>query len=230
MSRHLTAFTASLGAIHGPLRDLRFVGPDGEEQVASSAQACEVALLAHQVDWATGPTKRVAYQPRLFLERRSAPPVEVRLTCGIERLNLGPIYTPNRIDVLVRRDAGDEITSVAALEGVLRAAIDAFRPDWGFAGVEGVPTVPLPVFSDGTPAVGWMTFLSGRYPAIPAALPRPSVAHVIAGRGTLIAAHPKRFDERDGAHVQAIEDLRQALSAAGVLLPSAALDDAAPAP
>ena len=97
--------------------------------------------------------------------------MEVRLTCGIERLNLGPIYTPNRLDVLVRRDAGEELTSAAALEAVLRAAIDAFRPDWGFAGVEGVPAVPLPVFSDGTPAVGWMTFLSWKYPPVPAAPP-----------------------------------------------------------
>ena len=230
MSRHLAAFTAALAGIHKPLKDLQFVGPGGKEQVASGAQACEAALSAHRVDWATGPTKRIAYQPRLFLSRQADPPVEVKLTCGIERLDLGPIYTPNRLDVLVRRDAGEEITSAAALEAVLRAAIDAFRPDWGSAGVEGMPSVPLPVFSNGTPAVGWATFLSWKYPPIPAVLPRPAVAHVIGRRGTLIVAHPERFDERDPEQVEAIEEVREALSAAGVLIPAAALDDTASAP
>jgi hypothetical protein len=223
-SRRLAAFVASLGAVHPPLLGLRYAGPGGKEETAAGVEGCQSALEAHRVPWATGPTKRVAYQPRLFLERRAAPPVEVLLTCGIERLDLGPIYTPNRLDLRVRLDAGEELTSPAALEAAMRAAIDAFEPDWGFAGAEGCPNPPVAVFSDGVPAVGWMTFLSSRYPEIPAALPRPAVAHVIPRRGTLVVAHPDRFDERDATHLSAMEKVREALEAAGVLVPAAALD------
>lgn len=227
MSRQLASFVAALGALHPRLKGLRFVGPAGREVPAAGAEACQSALETHRVDWATGPTKRVAHQPRFFLERRAAAPLEFQITCGIPRLNLGPIYTPNRLDLLVRRDAGDEIVNPATLEAILRAAVEAFRPDWGFASLEGLPEPPLPVFSDGVPAVGWMTVLSSRYPPIPAALPKPAVAHVLPRRGTLVVAHPELWNEADPAHQRAVEEVRETLEKAGVLLPAASLDDAA---
>lgn len=225
-SRQLASFVAAVGALHPRLKGLRFVNAAGKEAAAAGAEACQSALEAHRVDWATGEIQRVAYQPRLFTERRAAPPVEVQLTCGIERLNLGPVYTPNRLDLHVRRDAPDDLASPPVLEGVLRAAVESFKPDWGFAGVEGYPDPPLPVFSDGVPVVGWMTFLSWRYPAIPTTLPTPAVAHVLPRRGTLIVAHPDPWSERDPAHVAAVEKVREALEAAGVLVPAETLDQA----
>jgi hypothetical protein len=227
MSRQTASFLSALGALHPLLKGFRFIDrATGKEAAASGNDACQRALEAYRVDWATGETKRVAYQPRFFVERKAAPPVEIELTCGIERLNLGPIYTPNRLDLLMRRDAPDNLASPGVLEGIVRAGVEAFRPDWGFAGVEGVPDPPLAVFSDGVPSVGWMTFLSSKYPPVPAALPKPAVSHVLARRGTLIIAHPDLFDERDPAHIEAVEKVRQALAAAGVLVPAEALDQA----
>lgn len=225
MSRQTAGFLAALGALHPRLKGFKFVDkPSGKETAASGNDGCQRALEAYRVDWATGETQRVAYQPRFFVERKAAPPVEIHLTCGIERLNLGPIYTPNRLDLLIRRDVPDELASPAVLEGIVRAGVEAFKPDWGFAGVEGIPEPPLAVFSDGAPSVGWMTFLSWRYPAIPAALPTPAVTHVLARRGTLIVAHPDLFDEHDPAHREAVEKVRQALDAAGVRVPAESLD------
>lgn len=223
-SRRLSSFVTALGALHPKLKKLRFMD-GGSPKVASDAASCQRALEAHQVDWATGDTKRVAYQPELFLDRKAASPVSVKLTCGIEPLNLGPIYTPNRLDLLVRRDASDGLVSREVLEGALRAAVESFAPDWGFLGVDGLPEPPLAVFSEGKPVVGWMVYFSVRYPEIPAALPRPSVAYVLSRRGTLIAAHPELFNERDQAHRDAVEALRAALEEAGVLIPAELLNN-----
>ena len=57
--------------------------------------------------------------------------------------------------------------------------------------------------------------------------PFQMVAHVPGRRGTLLIAHPELFDERDPAHVAAVERLRNALEAAGVLVPAGSVGDAA---
>jgi hypothetical protein len=49
---------------------------------------------------------------------------------------------------------------------------------------------------------------------------------VIARRGTLIVAHAELWSERDPAHARAVEEVRAALEAAGVLVPAEALGQA----
>src|SRR5262245_30727338 len=131
MSQKLAAFLGALGGLHPRLRGLKLVDrPSGREVVVAGNDACEKALEAYRVDWATGDIKRVAYQPRLFMDRRAAPPVAFQLTCGIEALNLGPIYAPNRLDLTMRRDAPDGLPAPGVLEAIVRAGVEAFRPDW----------------------------------------------------------------------------------------------------
>jgi hypothetical protein len=74
----------------------------------------------------------------------------------------------------------------------------------------------MPPFANGTPVVGWLTFLSRDYPPLPAVLPEPAVARS-ADKGTILSAHPTRPDE------QAIERLRAALDEAKVLVAAIAL-------
>jgi len=222
LAHQIAAFLSALGSAHEDLAGWQSAG-EREPVPADSEAACLAALERHRVAWATGKERRTSYRPRFFLEREAASPAAVTVTCGIPRLDLGPIFTPNRLEMLVRADAGKERASRVALEVALRAAVDAFRPDWGFAGTDGMPAPPLPVFSDGTPVVGWMTYLSAAYPPLPAALPEPAVVYSMLPHGALIVAHPELFQEQDPAHRDAIARVHEALRAAEVLVPAHAL-------
>jgi hypothetical protein len=222
LARQIAAFLRALGSAHKDLAGWLVKGERGPVPADSEA-ACLAALSRHRVAWATGETQRTSYQPRFFLERAASSPAEISVTCGIPRLDLGPIFTPNRLEMLVRADAGKERVSRAALEVALRAAVAAFRPDWGFAGTDETPTPPLPVFSDGTPVVGWMLYLSAAYPPLPAALPKPAVVYSMLPHGALIVAHPELFDAQDPAHREAVARVDEALRAAEVLVPAHAL-------
>jgi hypothetical protein len=220
LAGQIAAFLGAAGALHPALRGFLFQakGMAAPEPVTGLA-ACAEALRRSTITWTTGETERTSYAPRFFLERRIDPPVEVTITCGIEPLGL-PAWTPNRLDLSMRGDVADERRSRPVLEGLLRSAVSAFRPDFGFAGTDLVPDAPIPLFSDGTPPVGWMTYLSAAYPPIPPALPQPAVAYPIDGQGTLIVAHPDLFRDGDPAHRAAVERVREALKAAGVLVPA----------
>lgn len=227
MGRQIARFLADAAALHPKLGGFLFA-PQGVAAPlpASSPEACEEALRRSADTWFTGEIERVSYAPRFFLERSFAPPLEVTVTCGIEPLNLGPIFTPNRLDLRVSADLGDERCTRPVLEGLLRAAVLAFRPDFAFAGSESIPQAPLAIFSDGAPAVGWMTYLRHGFPEIPRSLPHPAVAYPLAPLGTLLVAHPEPFDERSPTHRAAVERVREVLVASKVLVPAVDLPPA----
>jgi hypothetical protein len=218
MARQLAAFLAGIAPLHPGLEGFLCDGTP-----ASSAVACEEALLRHAIQWHTGAQPRTSYQARFYVDRNLGSKVAFTLTCGIEPLGLGPIFTPNRLEFLVRADVGDERASRPVLEAVLRRAVTAFEPDWAFVGSDNVPQAPKAVFSDGTPVIGWMTYLRAAFPPVPRSLPEPAVVYPVASLGTLIVAHPELFHDDDEAQRAAMERVRVALEAAGVLVPPSAL-------
>lgn len=220
LARQLSSFLAEAGAVHPDLKAFSFHDRrSGAIARADSFDACEAAILAGEGKWKTGNVPRTAYEQRFFLGPPAGSPVAFTLTCGIEPLGLDPIWTPNRLEYEVRAGARDERASRAVLEAVMRAAVAAFRPDWGFAGSEWVPLAPLPLFSDGTPVAGWMTYLRAAFPEVPRALPQPAVVYPVASLGTLIVAHPEPYRDGDRAQREAVERVQAALRAAGVLIP-----------
>lgn len=218
LAAQIHGFLSAAAALHPKLAGFLHQPRGAAPRPASSASACEEALRQSAGTWQSGGRELTSYAPRFFLERPFAPPVEVTITCGIEPLGLDAIFTPNRLELRVR--AADERAERPALEGLFRAAITAFRPDFAFAGSERVPQAPLSLFSDGTPPVGWMTYLRHAFPALPRTLPQPAVAYPVGALGTLVVAHPDPFDEADPAHREAMARVREALSAAGVLISS----------
>jgi len=218
MARQVAAFLAEIARVHPGL-----AGFLCDATPASSAAACEEALVRHAVLWRTGATERTSYQARFHVERRIGSPVAFTLTCGIEPLGLGAIFTPNRLEFLVRTDVGDERASRPVLEAVLRSAVTVFEPDWAFAGSAQVPLAPRAVFSDGTPVIGWMTYLRAAFPPVPRTLPAPAVAYPVGTLGTLVVAHPELFDDDDEAQLAAMARVHATLKAAGVLVPPSAL-------
>ena len=214
MAGQLAAFLAGIAPLDPGLS--RFLC-DGLP--ALSPAACEDALVRHAVLWRTGATERTSYQARFYVDRKIGSPAAFTLTCGIEPLGLGPIFTPNRLEFLVRADVGDERASRPVLEGVLRRAVTVFEPDWAFAGSAQVPQAPKAVFSDGTPVIGWMTYLRAAFPPVPRTLPQPAVAYPVGNLGTLVVAHPELFHDGDEAQLAAMERVRVMLKAAGVLVP-----------
>jgi hypothetical protein len=186
-----------------------------------SQMACTEALEEARVVWRSGSEERTSYTPSFILRRDGALVARLSLTLGIEPLDLGPIFAPNKVDLEVR--GLDPRTGRALLEDALRAAVAVFRPDWGHAGAAAHPPAPIALFSDGAPTVGWMTYLSRAYPRLPATLPSPAVASAVADFGTVVVAHPKLFDPADPAHVAAVDATARALRDARVLVPAHAL-------
>jgi hypothetical protein len=227
LARQVAAFLAQIAPIHPDLS--RFLYDDarsGEPTPAASPADCDAALEQGKVIWRSGARENTSYERRFYVDRKNGSPVAFTITCGIEPLGLDPIWTPNRLDFLVRADVGDERASRPVLEAVLRAAVGVFRPDWAFAGTDRVPTAPLALFSDGTPVVGWMTYLRAGFPEVPPTLPQPAVVYPITvdgALGTLIVAHPELFHDRDPAQRAAIDRVSDALRAAGVLVPPSRL-------
>jgi hypothetical protein len=218
LAQQIHGFLSQASALHPKLAGFLFQPRGGAPEPVASVSACEEALRRSAGTWQSGGRELTSYAPRFFLERPTSPPVEVTITCGIEPLGLEAIFTPNRLDLRVR--AADERVERPALEGMMRAAITAFRPDFACAGSERVPKAPLSLFSDGTPPVGWMTYFRRAFPALPRTLPEPAVAYPVEALGTLIVAHPDPFDEADPAHRDALARVGEALSAAGVLVSS----------
>lgn len=227
MSRQIFTFCASLGPIHERLEGWLFQDErTGVPAPADSDPACLEALHQKAVAWSTGAQQQLSYQPRFFLERAIDPPASFTVTCGIKPLGLGPVFTPNRLELLVRAGVGDERASRPVLEAILRSAVAAFQPDWGYVGTESIPQPPVAIFSDGTPVIGWMTYLRSAYPPVPRTLPTPAVVYPVGSLGTLIVAHPELFREGEPAHREAIDRVRNALKAAGTLVPHHALKGA----
>jgi hypothetical protein len=224
MARQIFTFLAEIAPIHPGLARFAFEdGSPGALTPVTSEADVEVALEQRTVHWQTGETPRISYQPRFFVDRKAGAPVSLSITCGIELTGLETMFAPNRLELLVRADVGDERASRPVLEAVMRSAVSVFRPDFGFAGTESIPSPPLALFSNGTPVVGWMTYLRAAFPPVPRTLPAPAVVYPVKDLGTLIVTHPELFHEHDEAQRASLARVRQVLREAGTLVPSTAL-------
>jgi hypothetical protein len=223
LAGQIAAFLKDVATIHPGLA--RFGYEDGRAKLTpvTSEDDCAAAMALRTVQWKTGDTLRTAYEPRFFVDRKAGAPVSLAITCGIEPLGLDPLFAPNRLELLVRADVGDERASRPVLEALIRSAVAVFRPDFGFVGTESVPNAPMAVFSDGTPVVGWMTYLRAAFPPVPRTLPAPAVPYPVKDLGTLIVAHPELFHASNEAQRASMERVREVLKEAGVLVPSTSL-------
>lgn len=198
------------------------VGPAGTQ--ADCVQAVELNARA----WHTGDQQHTSYQPFLFCGDATDPTVELTLTCGINVRSFAEAFLPNRLELEWRPSATGEPLSQELTHWMLATAATVFPADFGFAGSAAVPTPPQPLFSDGKPAVGWMTFLSSSYPPLPPELPEPAQLHSVGRLGQVVVAHPEPFDDADAEHLAAIAGVEHALKQAGVLIPWAELYDRRP--
>ena len=184
----------------------------------------EQAIVDNEVSWRTGSTERTAYQPRFFIGEEARPTAEVKVTCGIELLEgLRGVFVPNRCEFDIHVGAAEDGLSPKIVEKLLRAAVNCFRPDFGYAGSHDHPLPPVPLMSEGKPPVGWMTYLSARFPPLPTKFEKPSVIHAIGSHGHLIVAHPKLFDDADSEQAEAIAKVKAALEEVDALIGAAVL-------
>ena len=185
----------------------------------SSKDDCAAVIEAGRGYWRTGQTQRTAYKTELFIADRANAPAQLWLTCGIDLRDVGAVFVPNSLSLrLTRSVASGGLTPAMGLNA-LRAAVNAFRPLFGLAASSDFPPSPKPLFSKGTPAVGWMTFLSAAYPALPANFAEPTRVHTVGKHGHIVVAHPYMFDDNDDEHRAAVARVAAALHASGVLLP-----------
>lgn len=201
---------AELGKVHGKLVGWSARSPDGALTPIETADDCEQAVRARAKSWRFGEREQVAYGPVFEAKAMAA---RLSLVCGVPPQEA---WTPNQTQLALGMASGIAVREVDVLAGLLSALAKGLSAEWGHVGVDGVPTPPMPPFADGSPVVGWITYVSSAYPAAPATLPEPSVARTAPG-GTLLMASPARVD------AEAIERLRAALKEAGVLLPAYAL-------
>ncbi|MFO0549588.1 MAG: hypothetical protein U0271_14440 [Polyangiaceae bacterium] len=186
---------------------------NGRQEPIRSLDDANTAVRDASGEWqvgAAGSKPRVAYTPSLFVGREAAPVVRVDCRAGMERTAV-PAWTPNLVEITVR--GALELATVAVL---MRTLVEIFEPDWGHVRLDGSPTPPRAIFSDGAPVIGWVTYLSAAYPKLPA-LPPPARAYPVQ-RGTVLTASEKAEDS-----AAAIAPLRRALAGAGVLLPAVAM-------
>jgi hypothetical protein len=210
MADRLWALLSGLGAVHAKLTGWSARATDGSLLPLESIRDCAAAIRQRAYSWKSGPREHVAYGPTVVASGGAA---EIALVCGVEPF---PVWTPNQVQLTLGASAGITVKDAETLEAVLSAVARAYAPAWGHVSVDAVPVPPMPPFADGTPVVGWITFLSHEYPEPPAALPEPAVARRI-DKGAVLVAHPSRPD------VEAIERLRATLREAGVLLPAITL-------
>jgi hypothetical protein len=223
MAGQIAAFLADIAKVHPGLARFGSESAPGVLTRVTSDDDCAAAMERRTVHWKTGDVLRTSYQPRFFVDRKAGAPVALSITCGIEPTGLDPMFVPNRLELLVRADIGDERASRPVLEAVMRSAVAVFRPDFGFVGTDSIPSAPVAVFSDGTPVVGWMTYLRAAFPPVPRTLPAPAVPYPVKDLGTLIVAHPELFHEENQAQRGSMARVREVLKEAGVLVPSTSL-------
>jgi len=218
MADELWEFTASLGELEPRLARLRpFTREDELLQPLTGPQHAEAVLTHWEVRWRTGAVERASYKPGLVLDRLEDPPVRVELVTGIEALaGLEGVWVPNRLEVLVRDDAGDDLVRPDVLLGVLRAGVRVFEPDWGFVAVDGDPVPPAPLFSKGRPEAAWVVYLSREYPADRVAVRDPSAVYAVGDLGSIVLAHPELPAPGTGSQREAVAKVEEALRAAGI--------------
>lgn len=217
VAHRLGLLFTTLGWLDEELRAFRFEDrTTGALAAADSEARCRTALAQGEVRYRLGHDTKICHEARFFVGPASAPSAELTVTCGVEPPALGPLYAPNRLELLLCRPAHAQ-PSRLVLENALCAAVALFQPDTGHVGSDAFPQPAEPLHSDGTPVVGWLTYLSSAFPAAPQALPAPAASDAVAGLGRLFVAHPDPFEEQNAAHRAAIDRLRATLAAAGVL-------------
>lgn len=183
----------------------------------ASLEDCILALERGRVDWVTGDETRTSYVVKAQSGGGDGE-ASVEITLGVDPHDEVPVFLPNRVDLSIEVEVGFKWPPpelVAAALEVLATALDA---DFGHAGSQGFPCIEEPLFGDGTPPVGWMTYLGGRA-ALPQSLPAPAVARPTANGGTILVAHAKPFSDERREQREAIDRLEAALRAAGTLRP-----------
>ena len=220
MARQLYMLLTAIRGIDAELGAWQFSDRTGREiEALSNKDQVAQALEMHEVRWRTGEQEHVSYQPFFFVGAETNPDIEVQMTCGITLPDgMDAFFVPNRLEITVQRHAGSEGVRTSIVERIMRAAASSVRPDFGYAGVAHHPNEPVAMRSDGTPPVGWMTYLSNRYPTPPSSYSEPTVAHQLGGDAVLIVAHPKLFDAADEEHRKAVSVVDAALQKSEVLL------------
>ena len=104
---------------------------------------------------------------------------------------------------------------------MLTGLIELYRPLWATLGGSIAPSPR--VDDDGTPAVGWDTFLCNQYGALPT-LPAHAAATPWEGLGSIVRAFPDVLDERNPDHLMRLGKLRHALVVANVIRPARELE------
>ncbi len=216
----------ALGSVHPALAGWQAERAKGGRVPVGDLQASLRTLEESAVKWTLGTETRTAHRPRFFTPPGGPVTAELTISSGATPLPLARLFAPNRLDLVIGGAVGDASTGPATIENALRAAVAVFRPDHGHAGTPTFPSPSASLFSDGRPAVGWMTYLSRAYPAVPPVLPRPATAEAVAHLGTLLIAHAELATDDDALQRAAVERLRATLDAAGVLVPAEACSSA----
>lgn len=204
-----------LGAIDPSLQ--RWQLDDGRRPTAlMSVDDCEQALGLGRVRWQLGPHARTSYQAHASAAGALGPAAELVLTVGIGKLGVGPVFAPERL-VLTLAESFELAREVPVLVALMRAVVEAFTPDFAFAGVDDRPVSPLSLASAGVPPVGWLTYLSLAYPALPA-LTSPVVVTPVGALGAIVAASPSKLSAGSAEQRRAIAGVEAALVQAKVLI------------
>jgi hypothetical protein len=215
ISARLWKLCRALGEIDPALASWR--GKLGDEEgPLDSERACDALVASSARMWRTGDRELVAYGPVLTATHDGSKAAALALVAGVAPLGL-PVWIPNQVDLEL---FGPVETGLRAdrprLEAAFRAIVAINAPAWAVVEADGMPSPPVPPFSDGTPNVGWMTYLASSYPALPRVLPKSAVVHDL-GTGAAIIAHASKPD------AVAIDQLLRSLAEANVLVPAASV-------
>lgn len=180
----------------------------------SSAATAARCLAAGGYPIATPPrsTEPEYYKQDFYLGSARKWRAKITIVCGVRRVMYG-IQAPNRFDVTVRA-----ALSPLAVRQILIGLVSVFRPTWGFGASERFPAGPSP--ENGSPTVGWLTYLSSWFGA-PPPLAAPALISPVPNFGTIIQAFPEAFDPGDDAQRSTIRALEKTLRASGTLRPFA---------
>ncbi len=209
VSTRLHKVVTSLGAFAPELAEWRGAMGDDLVPLASMADA-EGVVAASARGWRMGEKELVAYGPWAVANHRGLRVAKLSLVGGIEPIDL-QAWIPNRVELELSGAAEFGLRSdPKLLFALVQAIVSIWQPVWAVVASDGVPRSPVAPFADGSPSVGWVTYLSKAFPPLPP-LPSPSTAHDL-GTGVLIVAHSSE------PKAEAIAKLEAALRDANVLL------------
>jgi hypothetical protein len=162
------------------------------------------------VKWNTGEQVHTSYVINAQ-SQKGAGKAQIELTLGVDPHETVPVFLPNRVDLAIEIEVGFRWPPPELVESVLECVASGLDADFAHAGSMLVPAVEEPLFGDGTPPIGWMTYLCPAAPPLPSNLPPPATARRISGGGVLLIAHPKPFSEDNREQQTAIARLNEAV-------------------